>query len=1053
MNRYSDKGNLKISGGKEGLLLSVHNYPYNNNNNTKNDNENGTTFSRRNRNSLYQDVEEALKSLLWQPYEYQNNGSQGSSSLSSLTSWCSNSSSSNDLDAIHNGNVSTDLHLQQQPVSMVNNLTSKNLSDQSQKQKQSRDATFLQQRNICCSTDFSFGENTVRSTSTCCYINNAYSNYSLNNNNTKTKSILYRQQSDEQETILNNRCDDLTILSKNFNFKSSVKLKDDAGVANVIKDSSVYKSNSDEFLCDMRVEIPPLNVQQQNVLRITTGNGNVVTRTTANLNSNRSADHITSATQQNTVTNNNNNNNAGTITNNENANRMQQVIGGNNGSMHFNNSEQNYICETASGENDGIRQNKLQETRRDYGNCINSPPVSESFQKYPQNTSDGLCDLVNRDRESLTTNVAEITNLPKLHNNNENIEFGSTNFIPTRFPQDGFLAKNCNMTFNQNLRVYSNNNEISVTTNPNFNNETVSQRQNLVQYNNSTDGKQMHQLMKISPDKTEKRTVDDNNGPHPSTANDRITSDVFQGLTTCLQPTTTPVDQMNLRSANVVGLPNYPHHYHHHHHHPRQLSMPSTTSSRLVAGNSQNYRYGPESTSNALCKPVMHARSASVPKTFPPQNDIRNTQQPSFANNRNNIKPQLISKQQLSNQQQQFGPLSSHQKPQLQYPQQLSQQNTQAQFSNQQQQLNHHQHQLSSHQQQLSQHQQQSHHQQLPPISQQQQQQINQHQQQIIQQQLHNQQQLNNHQQQLNSHQSQLSHNQQQYHQQQSNSQQFLHQSHQVQLTQQMPQQPQQQQLQQQQPSLVNVNYYRAVPVNIVSTVGNNVSNVNIVPVSQSQIVTSDGIFVSTPSNPQQTTQVTHCTEVIVHNTEQPSQPPVVTRTFTSTEAQTDDTQSSNNREQRRRERRERRHHRRTTAQHRHDNNNNNNNNNNSQWNGSQNDRLPDILNSHLPPPYTPPQPQSQLNSQLPPPQPVTNVPPPPNQPIVPPPGTVIQTIVPNNLVPNSVVGTPIVPFPGGPVVPGRVPIVQSGAPVHVPVPVPTPTGFRFNFPPNGFRR
>lgn len=84
-------------------------------------------------------------------------------------------------------------------------------------------------------------------------------------------------------------------------------------------------------------------------------------------------------------------------------------------------------------------------------------------------------------------------------------------------------------------------------------------------------------------------------------------------------------------------------------------------------------------------------------------------------------------------------------------------------------------------------------------------------------------------------------------------------------------------------------------------------------------------------------------------------------RTFTSTEAQTDDigvapaTPSNNNREQRRRERRERRHQRRA-------NNNNNNNNNPPHWQtlvaepppaASGGERLPDILNSHLPPPYS----------------------------------------------------------------------------------------------------
>lgn len=245
----------------------------------------------------------------------------------------------------------------------------------------------------------------------------------------------------------------------------------------------------------------------------------------------------------------------------------------------------------------------------------------------------------------------------------------------------------------------------------------------------------------------------------------------------------------------------------------------------------------------------------------------------------------------------------------------------------------------------------------------------------------------------------------------------------------------------------VNVNYYRAVPVNIVSNFpGNNVSNVNIVPISQSspQVVTSGGIFLNAntgntastalSSPPPQSTHVTHCTEVIVHNSETQSQTPP-TRTFTSTEAQTDDTAASViNREQRRRERRERRHHRRTNTQHRHSSVDSG-----TQWNGGQSERLPDILNSHLPPPYSSvPQ--------------VGPAPPPPPPPGMVPAGAVLQTMVPNNIVPNSVVGTPMVPYPA-PVVPGRVPLVQGGAPVAVPVPVPPPSGFRFTFAPNGFRR
>ncbi|GJQ72196.1 hypothetical protein Trydic_g3287 [Trypoxylus dichotomus] len=208
-------------------------------------------------------------------------------------------------------------------------------------------------------------------------------------------------------------------------------------------------------------------------------------------------------------------------------------------------------------------------------------------------------------------------------------------------------------------------------------------------------------------------------------------------------------------------------------------------------------------------------------------------------------------------------------------------------------------------------------------------------------------------------------------------------------------------------------------------------------------------------------------TEVTVHNPPMSSQiqivppqatrpplPPtsttlqeVRTRTFTSTEAQTDETAVNNgvqndsgaNREQRRRERRERRHHRRVNStNHRHGTNDHG-----TQWNSLQNERLPDILNSHMPPSYA-----TAVNNGIPPPQPVL-----PNaivsNPIVPP-GAVVQTMVPNNIVPSGIVGNPIVPFPP-PVVPGQVPLVQGAAPV--PVPVPAPSGFRFPFPAAGFRR
>lgn len=170
-------------------------------------------------------------------------------------------------------------------------------------------------------------------------------------------------------------------------------------------------------------------------------------------------------------------------------------------------------------------------------------------------------------------------------------------------------------------------------------------------------------------------------------------------------------------------------------------------------------------------------------------------------------------------------------------------------------------------------------------------------------------------------------------------------------------------------------------------------------------------------------------------------------RTFTSTEAQTDEISvlppvsepPSGAREQRRRERRERRHQRRVNISgHRH-----------TVDGGTQvNDRLPDILNSHLPPPYStlpagmPP--QSMMNSMVPPPPSMVSphvMPPPP------PHGAVLQTVVPNNVVPPSGFVFPAPPPPQM----GQVPLVQGPAPVAVPVP--PPSGFRFPFPANGFRR
>lgn len=233
---------------------------------------------------------------------------------------------------------------------------------------------------------------------------------------------------------------------------------------------------------------------------------------------------------------------------------------------------------------------------------------------------------------------------------------------------------------------------------------------------------------------------------------------------------------------------------------------------------------------------------------------------------------------------------------------------------------------------------------------------------------------------------------------------------------------------------------------------------------NENNVIQNGTIIVPSVNQQQPTNSHTFSTtEVTVHNPPVSSQiqvvplqtrPPVAptstevrTRTFTSTEAQTDETavnsnaqnDSGSNREQRRRERRERRHHRRVNStNHRHGTNDHG-----TQWNSMQNERLPDILNSHMPPSYA-----SAVNNGIPSPQSVL-----PNaivsNPIVPP-GTVVQTMVPNNIVPSGLVGNPIVPFPP-PVVPGQVPLVQGAAPV--PVPVPAPSGFRFPFPAAGFRR
>ncbi|VEN63395.1 unnamed protein product, partial [Callosobruchus maculatus] len=320
--------------------------------------------------------------------------------------------------------------------------------------------------------------------------------------------------------------------------------------------------------------------------------------------------------------------------------------------------------------------------------------------------------------------------------------------------------------------------------------------------------------------------------------------------------------------------------------------------------------------------------------------------------------------------------------------------------------------------------------------------------------------------------------------------------------------------------SNVNVNFYKAVPVNVASSVptihclntvqGNDVSNVQVLPLGTNFSSPQSTISASSSGNPS---HISGTTQVILHNTPEninnrntllepqvvPSSstitnfllpPPITTsnsnvviqnartmvslvgttspartytnagintvqvststappprpgRTFTSTEAQTDDISvlppvTVDTREQRRRERRERRHQRRiangVVGTHRES---------GTQVNGLNNDRLPDLLNSHLPPPYTPappPQPQNVLGAV--PPQMV----PPQMVPQHPPGAAVLQTVVPNNIVPPSGFVYP----PPPPVVPGQVPMVQGPAPVAVPVP--SPTGFRFPFPSNGFR-
>lgn len=224
--------------------------------------------------------------------------------------------------------------------------------------------------------------------------------------------------------------------------------------------------------------------------------------------------------------------------------------------------------------------------------------------------------------------------------------------------------------------------------------------------------------------------------------------------------------------------------------------------------------------------------------------------------------------------------------------------------------------------------------------------------------------------------------------------------------------------------SNVNVNFYRAVPVNVVSSVptiqcvnSDNVSNVHIMPLSGATQVSVHDTQATTPSCNNVQVQ-TNPQQVVV------KRPEARTRTFTSTEAQTDEISvcspppppTTSDRERRRERRRQQR--RLTTT-------------NTTTTTHQSNDRLPDILNSHLPPPYSPPPPQ------------VLPPPPPPPPPLQPP-----------QMVPGIVTGAAIMPYPPPMVAGGQMPLVQTtAAPIPVPVTAAAASGFRFPFPATGFRR
>ncbi|KAL3274570.1 hypothetical protein HHI36_015952 [Cryptolaemus montrouzieri] len=277
--------------------------------------------------------------------------------------------------------------------------------------------------------------------------------------------------------------------------------------------------------------------------------------------------------------------------------------------------------------------------------------------------------------------------------------------------------------------------------------------------------------------------------------------------------------------------------------------------------------------------------------------------------------------------------------------------------------------------------------------------------------------------------------------------------------------------------SNINVNFYRAVPMNVISSVptikclnthsAKNVSNVQIMPLSGTSI---DQNASSTPCNNTTITssQVTVHNEPSIQTNETVSSVylsnrAVPQRTFTSTEAQTDDTvlccpDLTSDRERRRRERRERRQNRRANPV-------------NPRPTGEISTQtsngapsLPDILDTHLPPPYTS-HPNTLQRNQPPPnihtvpgrplphlgliPPPVGIPPPQILNGMVPPPG-LPPNMVPHprprtalqNVVPNSV---PHVSFPPPNVIPGQVPLVQNVADAN--------SGFRFALPVGQFRR